>query len=161
MQTANRQFWRGCAWGLVATLVMTVALLIAWQLWPSGVPQPLPLAITVGIVARVFNAPSMSPGILVLAAILQLAYGAVWGGLLEVSTRRVSAWHGIVVGLGLWLIMVIFYEPMAGVETFALATNGGLWIVTLLAHVLYGYTLGALLAWDERRHPVETEVLGV
>jgi hypothetical protein len=103
----------------------------------------------------------MNPGILVLAAIVQFAYGAIWGGLLDASTRRVSAWHGVLVGIGLWLLMVIFYEPMAGVVVFDLATNPGLWIATLLAHVLYGYVLGALLAWDQRRHPVETEVLGV
>jgi hypothetical protein len=153
----TRRFWRGCAWGVVGTLAMTVALLLVWRLWPSAVSQPLPLGITVGIVARVFDAQPLNPGVLVLGAIVQFAYGAIWGGLLEVSTRRATVGKGIVLGIGLWLMMVIFYMPMAGIDTFSVATSPGIWLATLIGHLIYGYTVGWLLARDQRKVPPPEE----
>lgn len=153
MQLTTLRFWRGCAWGLVATLAMTAFLLLVWLIWPSAVPDPLPHAITIGLVARVFGAEPISPGVLLLAMIIQFAYGAFWSGLLEVSSRRVTAAKGIVLGLGLWLIMIIFYMPMAAQMAFSFATKPGIWISTLIGHVIYGYTAGALLARDQRRLP--------
>lgn len=157
MRTLSKRFWRGCAWGVVATVAMTVALLLAWQLWPRAVPSPMPLSISVGIVARVFGSQPMEPGILVLGALLQFTYGALWGGLLEISTARAAVWKGLALALGLWVMMVIFYMPMAGVDVFDVATHGGEWIATLIGHLIYGYTLGRLLVHDQRVVPPPPE----
>jgi hypothetical protein len=132
---------------------MTTVMLIVWAVSPRAVPAPLPLGVTVGIIARVFGAQPISPGILVLGSLVQFAYGAFWGGLLEITSVRPSVVKAIVLALGLWLIMVIFYMPMAGVDTFKVATSPGVWIATLIGHVLYGYTLGALLVHDQRAVP--------
>jgi hypothetical protein len=140
---------------------MTVALLLAWRLWPSAIASPLPLAITVGIVARVFDAQPMAPGILVLGGIVQFAYGAMWGGLLEVSTAQATIWKGIVVGIGLWLMMILFYLPMAGIDAFEVASSGGIWIATLVGHLIYGYTLGLLLVRDQRKVPPPAEAAAI
>lgn len=161
MRALNRRFWHGCGWGAVATIVMTVVLLAAWRLWPAGVPAPMPLAITIGIVARVFDAQQMATGVIVLAALLQFAYGAIWGGLFEASIARATPAKGIALGLGLWLMMGVFYMPMAGQDVFAVATSSGIWISTLLGHVIYGYVLGRLLARDQRRVPVPDEAVAV
>ncbi len=161
MQALNRRFWHGCGWGIVATIVMTVFLLAAWRLWPSAVPQPMPLAVTIGIVARVFDAQPLAPAVVALGALLQFAYGAIWGGLLEASTRRVTPGKGIALGLGLWLMMGVFYMPMAGEEVFALATSAGIWISTLIGHVIYGYVIGRLLARDQRKVPVPDDAIAV
>jgi hypothetical protein len=157
VRTVSKRFWRGCLWGIVATLAMTVVSLLAWQLWPRAVPAPLPLAISVGIVARVFNAQPMTPEVLVLGGLLQFAYGSFWGGFIEISTARASVWKGIVVALGLWLMMIIFYMPMAGLDVFDVATSGGIWITTLVGHVIYGYTVGRLLVRDQRKVPPPPE----
>jgi hypothetical protein len=146
----NTRFWRGCEWGIVATLAMTAVLLLVWKLSPGAVPAPLPLGITVGIVARVFDVQPMTPGVLILGTILQFAYGAIWGGLLG-TIRVETVGRGIALGLGLWLMMLIFYMPMAGIDVFDVATSKGIWIATLIGHLIYGYTLGWLLARDQRR----------
>lgn len=151
MQAMTKQFWRGCEWGVVATLAMTVVLLLAWQVSPGAVKAPLPLAITVGIVARVFNAQPITLGVLVLATILQFGYGAIWGGLF--ATTRATVGRGIALGLGLWLMMLIFYMPMAGIDAFDVATSGWMWITTLIGHLIFGGALGWLLVRDQRRFP--------
>jgi hypothetical protein len=153
MQADSRRFWRGCVLGCVATLAMIAALLIMWRLWPTAVPQPLPYAITVGIIASVLGAQPLTAGVIILATLAQLAYGAVWAGLLEVSTRRATVTKGVALGLGLWLIMLIFYLPMAAGQAFELAAKPGIWIATLVGHLIYGALTGALLARDQRRFP--------
>jgi len=153
VQIASRRFWRGFGLGCVATLAMIVALLIMWRLWPTAVPEPLPYAITVGIIAMVFGAQPLTPGVIILATLVQLVYGAVWAGLLEVSTPRATVTKGVALGLGLWLMMMIFYLPMAGGAAFDLITKPGVWIATLIGHLIYGYAIGALLARDQRKLP--------
>jgi hypothetical protein len=133
---------------------MIVAMLFMWRIWPSAVPEPLPYAVTVGILARVLGAEPMTLGVLLLATLAQLAYGAVWAGLLEVSTRRATVPKGIALGLGLWTIMMIFYLPMASQEAFDLVTKPGIWVSTLIGHLIYGVAVGALLARDQRKVPV-------
>ena len=161
MRTSSKRFWHGCLWGLVATLALTVTMLLAWRIWPNAIPAPLPLAVTVGIVARVFGTQPMTPIILVLGTILQFAYGAFWGGLLEITSSRPAIWKSIALALGLWLMMVIFYMPMAGIDTFEVATSPGVWLATLIGHLIYGYTLGRLLIRDERRLPSAADAIAV
>jgi hypothetical protein len=132
---------------------MIVAMLIMWRIWPSAVPEPLPYAITVGIVAMVIGAQPMTLGVILVATLAQLAYGTVWAGLLELSVRRVTVSKGIVLGLGLWAIMMIFYLPMASEQAFSLVTKPGVWISTLIGHLIYGSVVGALLARDQRKVP--------
>src|SRR5262245_7065243 len=112
MQSANRRFWLGCEWGLVATLVMTSVMLLVYFVGPRSIP-PMPLAVTSGILARVFGVATVGVWVVVLAVIVQLIYGALWGGLLAASTRDVTIGKALAVSLGLWVLMVIFYVPMA------------------------------------------------
>jgi hypothetical protein len=153
----TKRFWHGCTWGLVSTLVMTVILVIAWRIWPGGVAQPLPLAVSVGIVAQTFQVDSLATGTLVAGLAMELFYGAIWGGLFETGTERVTVGKGIWLGLGLWLLMIVFYLPMSGLPVFELATSPGMWISTLAGHVIYGATLGALLERDQHRLPLPPE----
>lgn len=142
MHGATKRFWVGCEWGLIGTLVMTVVMLVVYFATPTSAPQPLPLAITTGIIARVFGV-AVTPGIVLLGIILQLAYGATWGGLLAASTENVTIGKAIVVALGLWLLMWIFYVPMAGISTFSLATSPVIWVLSIINHLIYGVIVGA------------------
>lgn len=129
---------------------MTAAMLIAYSAAPRAMPDPMPLAITSGIVSQVFGLARTTAPVIVLGILIQFLYGAIWGGLLAVSTRTVTIGKGIAVGVGLWLIMVIFYIPMAGTMAFTVAGNPMMWVMTLLFHIIYGGTLGYLL----HRHPM-------
>jgi hypothetical protein len=148
-------------WGLVATVTMTAFLLVVWRVWPNHVAQPLPLAITIGIVAKVFHTGPLALGTVLVGMLMQLIYGAIWGGLFETGTERVTPGKGIWLGLGLWLLMMVFYLPMAGIAVFNMATSAGIWISSLLGHIVYGATLGALLARDQRQLPLPREPVGI
>jgi hypothetical protein len=130
---------------------MTALTVLVWLVVPRIMPDLIPLAITTGLVARVAHLTAMVPWVLAVGVILHLAYGAFWGGLFALSTASATATKGIVVGLGLWLLMIIFYVPMSGNAVVSVATNPAMWIVTLIGHVLYGAVVGSLLHRDQTR----------
>jgi hypothetical protein len=143
MQRETKRFWRGCEWGLIATLAMTLVMLLVYFVGPSSMPDPMPLAITTGLIARVLGLALVPAWVVVLGIVIQLAYGALWGGLLASSTHEVTIGKGIAVSLGLWALMLIFYLPMAGSDVFSLASNPMMWVLTLIFHIIYGGVLGA------------------
>jgi hypothetical protein len=142
MQRSTKRFWIGCEWGLIATLAMTLVMLLVYFVGPSGMPDPMPLAITTGLIARVAGLELVTPWVVVLGILIQLGYGALWGGLLAVSSPDVTIGKGIAVSLGLWGLMLIFYLPMAGGTAFSLVANPMMWILTLIFHLIYGAVLG-------------------
>ena len=131
---------------------MTIAMLVAYVIGVT--PDPIPLAITTGIIAEVARAELITPWIVLLGIIVQIAYGAIWSGLLAVSSRHVTVAKGIVIAIGLWLMMMIFYVPMAGNLTWAVASSPTMWVVSLIFHLIYGATIGLLL---QRHQPIDEE----
>jgi hypothetical protein len=140
---------------------MTAAMLGVYALQLSSVPDPMPLAITTGIIAQVANAELITVWIVLLGIVVQFTYGAVWGGLLAVSSQHVTVGKAIIVAIGLWLMMIVFYVPMAGYAVFDMATNGAMWGLSFVFHLIYGATVGYLLQRDQarERYAGEEEVL--
>jgi hypothetical protein len=64
-------------------------------------PKPIPAA----IVGQFLGEGAPKPLIMVLAVIAHLGYGGFWGAVLAATTRPVTVWKGIGMGLFLWLIM--------------------------------------------------------
>ncbi|HSD89516.1 MAG TPA: DUF6789 family protein [Kofleriaceae bacterium] len=151
MRSAPRWFWRGCEWGAVGTVLMTVLMILVWLIAPRAMPSLIPLAITAGLVAKITHAQAVTSGMFALGFVLHLVYGAFWGGLIALSSPNLTAAKGIVVATGLWLLMFIFYVPMSGDAVVAVATNPWTWVVTFVGHVAYGATVGALLHRDQTR----------
>jgi hypothetical protein len=150
VKPVTRRWWLGAWYGVIATLVMSVAMIVIWRVAGSVMSEPIPIALVARVVARVLHREHITAAIIGLATPVHLAYGALWGALLAESTERVSWWLGAVVGLGLWLIMLIFLLPLGGEATFAAATDPRMWLATLALHLIYGVTLGALVG----RHPI-------
>ena len=74
---------------------MSVLMLVALATGVSPMPKPIPAA----IVGQFLGEGAPKPLIMVLAAIAHLGYGGVWGAVLAASTRPVTIWKGV--GLGL------------------------------------------------------------
>ena len=79
-----------------------------------------------------------------LAVVAHLAYGGFWGGVLAAGARRVTLAGGVALGLALWLLMQLVVLPYLGWGVFGLAQTPKIAIATLVLHVVYGFTLGAL-----------------
>lgn len=150
MTLTSSRFWRGCWYGLLATIAMTVVML---ALYAVGVlPEPIYLAQIARMLAIPLGDREVTMSAEVLSVPLHLAYGAFWGGLAALTTPQLTWWKGLFVGLGLWLIMMIFVLPFTGETAFEGVYDPAIWVSTLVMHFVYGATLGGLAG---RHEPLE------
>jgi hypothetical protein len=149
MTIGSKRFWIGAGFGIIATLVMSVLMVLIYVMGLSAMAEPIPLAQLARIIAAGLGLKDTSVLALVLAIPIHLAYGALWAGLVTSSTRQVTWWKGMALGLGLWAILIVFFLPMSGQATFAVATRSSVWITTLVLHLVYGLTFGVLAQRSE------------
>lgn len=144
MKPTNRRFWIGVSAGLIATLVMSAAMMLGFAFAPHRLAAPLPFALLAQVVARALHRDTVDTAAVIVAIPLHFAYGALWAGAAALSAQM--NWRrGVVIALGMWLIMAIFLIPLAGSETFAIVISPTPWIFTLVLHVIYGATFGAIV----------------
>jgi hypothetical protein len=152
MTVSERRFLEGVGFGLIGTLAMSVVMLIVYVTGQSLMEEPAPLSFAVRLVAAVFRMPSITAGAVVGGVVLHLAYGALWFGLVALSTRRITWRKGLAVGLGLWILMAVFIVPFAGMSVFSVATSWRLWVFTLIGHAVYGAVGGLAGELYAERH---------
>lgn len=139
-QATPQRLATGLGWGMVATLAMSVLMVIGVTTGISPMPSPIPEAIASKILG---GAPQ--PLILLLAVTSHLAYGGLWGAILAALTRPVTIWKGIVLGIFLWLIMQVAVLPFLGWGLFGVGVTPKIAGATLILHLIYGTTLGWLM----------------
>ena len=64
---------------------------------------------------------------------------------LAATTRPVTIWKSIGLGLFLWVLMGLFLLPALGWGFFGAAITPEIAVATLILHLIYGITLGWLL----------------
>lgn len=143
--TANRssvyrRLQHGFLWGVVATVIMSLFMLLGVITGKTPFPRPIPLA----VVQNILGSSTAQP-ILMLAAITShLAYGGFWGALLAAWTRPITLGKGVALGVFLWLIMQIVVLPLLGWGLFGTAITSTIALATLVLHLIYGGSLGLL-----------------
>lgn len=136
-----RRFWTGAAWGAVATVAMSVLMLLGVASGASPMPKPIPAA----IVGKLTGGMLAKPTLMATAALLHLGYGAFWGGVLATLSPQVKIGRGLALGVLLWLLMQVLVLPFLGWGAFGAAVTPKIAVATLVLHLVYGGTLGALL----------------
>lgn len=134
----------GASWGAAATVVMGLVMLAA----VAGGISPMPMPIPAALVSRTIGV-SPGPGLIVLAVLAHLAYGAAGGAVLAGLVRRVTVWRTLGYGVALWALMGLVWLPYLGWGVFGTAVTPKVAVATLVLHLIYGLVLGLLLA---RRH---------
>ncbi len=134
------RFTKGFAFGVVATVLMSALMILGTVTGVSPMPKPIPPDI-VGKWA-VFLSPAW---VMVLAVFATLAYGGFWAGFVSVAWRRVTFWHGLALGLVLWLAMSVTFLPWLGWGEFGAAASAKIPVATLILHLVYGITFGVLM----------------
>lgn len=142
----------GFGWGVVATIAMSVVMIVGTITGMAPMPAPIPAA----IVTRIFGPDLPQPLIMLLAIVSHLGYGAVWGALLAAFVRPVTVGKGVGLGVFLWLIMQIAVLPFLGWGAFGMAITPMIAVATLVLHLIYGVTLG----WLVDRRPAAVGVRG-
>lgn len=135
----SKRLARGFGWGIVATIAMSILMVLGFTMGIS--PMPIPVAIG----GQVLGAGTPSLLLMVLGVLSHLAYGGFWGAVLAALTRPVTIWKGIGLGLLLWLIMQIAVLPFLGWGLFGMTITSAIAVATLVLHLIYGVTLGWLM----------------
>ena len=147
----TRRLMTGFGWGVVATIVMSLLMLLGLITGISPMPKPIPVA----IMGKLLGPGTPMPLILLLAILAHLLYGGIWGAILTGVTRPVTLWKGLGLGIVLWLIMQIVVLPLLGWGFFGSAITPKIAIATLVLHLVYGAMLGWLA--DRREHAVQVQ----
>ncbi len=133
-------------WGVLATIGMSILMIIAKVTGISPMPKPIPLA----IVAKIFGKQTAMPVLMILGIVSHLAYGGTWGAVLSAVAKPVTLFKGILLGAALWLIMQLVVLPFLGWGIFGIAITPKIAIATLVLHLVYGSILGWGLARKNR-----------
>jgi len=136
------RFWNGARWGLVATVAMSVLMLGGMASGLSPIPKPIPAA----IVGQLLGPDVAKPLLMGLAIISHLGFGGFFGGLFTLATDKVTVWKGIGLGVALWLFMQIAVLPFLGWGVFGTGITPKIAIATLVLHLVYGASYGALMS---------------
>jgi hypothetical protein len=132
-------------WGLVATLAMSVLMVIGFTTGITPMPKPIPGAIVGKVIKGVIGAEIPQIAIMALAIVSHFTYGGFWGAVLAALARPATVWKGLGLGVFLWLIMQVAVFPFLGWGFFGVAITPRIAGATLILHLVYGFTLGWLM----------------
>lgn len=131
----------GFVWGVVATLAMSILMVTGLLTGLAPMPRPIPEALVSLVIG---DAPK--PVRMLVALTAHLLYGGVFGALLAETVRPVSIWNGLGFGVLLWVAMGVVFLPLLGWGVFGTAVTPKIAVATLVLHLIYGGTLGWVLA---------------
>ncbi|MBI1330963.1 MAG: hypothetical protein GC166_13790 [Alphaproteobacteria bacterium] len=127
--------------GFVATLVLSAFMVM------KAMMGMMPDLNVIAMLTKMSGASSPVAG-----WAMHFAIGTVlWGGLFALFQQRIPGGNtilrGVVFGIGAWLLMMVMIMPMAGAGLFGLRFGMAAPVMTLLLHIVFGATLGAVYAW--------------
>lgn len=123
-------------WGVLATVAMSIIMIIGKVTGLAPMPKPIPLA----IIGKLFG--SGTPLLMILAIASHLVYGGIWGAILSAVTKNITIFKGIVLGIFLWLIMQLLVLPFLGWGVFGIEITPKIAVATFVLHLLYGWVFG-------------------
>ncbi|MCH8306241.1 MAG: hypothetical protein IIB94_14070 [Candidatus Marinimicrobia bacterium] len=128
---------KGFIWGLLATLAMTVVMLLGMISKLSPMPAPIPIAL-----AKWAFGDLPKPALMGLGMIAHFLYGGIAGLVFTlVIKNRVNIWKGLGWGILLWLGMQLIFLPLLGWGVFGIVISPKIAVATLMLHLIYGITL--------------------
>lgn len=128
---------RGFGWGIVATLAMSVLMVIGLTTGMAPMPKPIPKALVGTVLSGL-----PTPVFMAVAIGAHLTYGGVWGAVLAAATRPVTTAKGLGYSVLLWILMGVVFLPYLGWGFFGTAVTPAIAVATLVLHLIYGGTLG-------------------
>ena len=144
-----RKILKGALAGFVATAPMSVSMLIGWRLLPEHEKYHLPpRQITEEITERVGLEDHMSEeGLIELTVFSHFGYGALFGSVYALVEDRLSlhsSLKGAVAGVAIWIGSYLGWLPALGILTPATQHPRRRNLLMIIAHVVWGVTLGEL-----------------
>lgn len=135
---SQHELKEGFGYGVVATVAMSILMLVALASGKSPMPQPVPKA----IVVQFFGSGIPKPIVMALAIGLHLGYGGLFGAVLIRVAEPVTIQKGLALGIALWVLMQVTFLPFLGWGLFGTAITPKIAVATLVLHLVYGGVLG-------------------
>lgn len=144
---STHKLLKGALAGFVATVPMSLSMLIGWMLLPRREKYHLPpRLITEEITERVGLKKHMDENELIAATVAShFAYGAAFGSLYALFEDQVplpSRVKGIAAGLAIWVGSYLGWLPVMDILRPATEHPWRRNLVMILAHVVWGMVLG-------------------
>jgi len=149
---------RGAVWGLGATVIMTAFMVVGALALRSGFARPPFPYLFIDHLRP--HAGGQSAAALTVFA--HFGFGALMGVLFAFFSEPMTRAKGVGFGTLLWAVMQIIFVPWLGWGDFGFLHSSpwAFLCYTLILHLVYGATLGALGARDDRVHHVAFDDLG-
>lgn len=145
-----RNVIKGALAGFIATVPMSISMLVGWRLLPWQEKYHLPprlitekIAERIGIEDRIPEA-----GLIGLTTLSHFGYGAVFGGAYALFDDRIpvhSSLKGALAGMALWAGSYLGWLPAMGILTPATRHPLRRNLLMIAAHVIWGLTLSEML----------------
>jgi hypothetical protein len=150
---------RGAIWGLAATAMMTAVMVIGALVFRSGFARP-PFPYLFIDHLRAYAGGGASAALLTVFA--HFAFGGVMGMVFAYFSEPMTFAKGVGFSVLAWSMMQVIFIPWLGWGDFGLIHSQAVSFVfyTLILHLTYGVTLGALGARDDRIHDARFDDLG-
>lgn len=144
-----RDLFRGAVAGSLATVPMTISMLIGWRLLPRREQYPLPPREITGELAEwVGKEDELTENQLIAATLLShFAYGAVSGSTYALLEKKVPVGgrlKGVLAGLILWAGSYLGWLPALRILKPATRHPWRRNLLMIVAHVVWGVTLGEI-----------------
>ena len=139
----------GFTWGIAATIVMSIPMLIGFVSGVAPMPRPIPIA-----VASLLVGTAAKPVLIVVALTAHLLYGGVLGAVLFWAVDPVTIRRALGYVVLVWIVMGVVVLPLAGWGFFGTAVTPKIVVATLLLHLVYGTTIGWLGTRGEPPNPI-------
>lgn len=149
---------RGAVWGLAATVVMTAVMVAGALVFPSSFARPpFPYLFIDHLLPHTGGAGSAA-----LTVIAHFAYGALLGIIFAYFSEPMTLAKGVGFSGLVWAAMQVLFVPWLGWGDFGFmhASASAFMAYTLVLHLAYGLTLGALGARDDRVHHATFDEVG-
>ncbi|MCF7803932.1 MAG: hypothetical protein K9N46_01350 [Candidatus Marinimicrobia bacterium] len=137
----NTSIKDGFIYGLLATLAMTVIMLLSVATKISPMPAPIPVALVKTLLGAM-----PKPALMALGMIAHFIYGGIAGSIFAWLFSNRTLGVGFLWGAILWLIMQVVFLPILGWGIFGSNITPKIAVATLILHLIYGGTIGWLFA---------------
>jgi putative membrane protein len=142
-----RKLLKGAAAGFIATAPMSITMLLGWTLLPRPEKYHLPpREITEEIAERVGVEHDLSEDQLVgLTIASHFGYGALFGSIYTLFEQRMpmdASLKGALMGLGVWVGSYLGWLPAMGILRPATRHPWRRNLMMIVAHLVWGVTLG-------------------
>jgi uncharacterized membrane protein YagU involved in acid resistance len=145
-----RKGFKGAVAGFIATVPMTIFMLIGWRFLPRREKYPLPpRLITEEITERLGIEDEMSEEQLVAATLAShFGYGALFGAIYSTFDKKLPihpSFKGALTGLAIWVGSYLGWLPALGILRSAIRHPWQRNLLMIVAHLVWGVTLGEVM----------------